>query len=255
MKNALFMCLLALVLASNSLAAGKGPDIRIIDNRVSMQAEAVPLSRLLKLLDRVTGMTSKVPPELANRNVSVRFSNLSFDDAIHKIFEGLPLDYVVVQGQGIMVTGISQTITATSSAAPFSPPPPQDSFTEENPAFAPPGQVPFQPGNANPPAMIQTPFGPRPNPNAAANQNIQQQGIMPGGATTIVPNNGMSPMAPNQPANNPFNSTLPGFNTQPGTINSTPNNQPFGSNPVFPNQPAQPNSTPPGYPMGTRPIP
>src|SRR5215471_6002827 len=82
---------LALTLTVNGVSAGSGPDIRIIDNKVSIQAEAVPLSRLLRLLDQATGMASKVPPELANRNVSVRFANLQFDEAIQKIFEGQPL--------------------------------------------------------------------------------------------------------------------------------------------------------------------
>src|SRR5262245_12164288 len=106
MKYAL-IALLSISLLGTTFGAAKGPEIRIVDNKVSIQAEAVPLSRLLRLLDQATGMTSKVPPELANRNVSVRFSDLKLDDAVHKIFEGLPLDYVLIEGHGIVVTGTS----------------------------------------------------------------------------------------------------------------------------------------------------
>src|SRR5215468_11037543 len=103
MKMFLSSVLISVLLTLNGLAAESGPEIRIIDNKVSIQAEAIPLSRLLHLLDQATGLTSKVPPELANRNVSVRFTNLSFDEAIQKIFEGQPLDYVVVAGKSIIV--------------------------------------------------------------------------------------------------------------------------------------------------------
>ena len=88
MKYALIAALLSISLLGTTFGAAKGPEIRIVDNKVSIQAEAVPLSRLLRLLDQATGMTSKVPPELANRNVSVRFSDLKLDDAYpgpHKV--------------------------------------------------------------------------------------------------------------------------------------------------------------------------
>src|SRR5262245_39178965 len=113
-------CILVLA-AIPALSAGKAPEIQIIDGKVSMQAEAVPLGRLLRLLDAATGMTSKVPPELANRNVSVRFSGLDFDTAVRKIFEGQPFDYVFVNGKGIHVTALAQAspTTVTSGPAPY----------------------------------------------------------------------------------------------------------------------------------------
>src|SRR5436190_22402606 len=98
-------CAFAL-LAGSAAAAGKAPEIQIINGKVSIQAEAVPLGRLLRLFDAATGMTSKVPPELANRNVSMRFSGLPFDAAIRKMFEGQPLDYVLIKGKGIVVTAV-----------------------------------------------------------------------------------------------------------------------------------------------------
>ena len=70
----------------------------MVDDQVSIHAEAVPLGRLLGLLDRTAGTTSTVPPELANRNVSAQFAGLPLDQAVKKVFEGLPLDYVVLEG-------------------------------------------------------------------------------------------------------------------------------------------------------------
>jgi len=215
--------ILSLALLGTSFAAGKGPDIRIIDNRVSIQAEAVPLARLLRLLDEATGMTSKVPPELANRNISVRVSDVKLTDAVHKIFEGLPLDYVLLEGKAIIVTAASQqTAVAENNAAPYNPPPPpqENAFVEENAPFVPPpmnnnpamnafppvnnpamnqGMNPAMNPNPNQqPAMIQTPFGQIPNPRA--NQQPVQQNVAP----TVIPGQ--------VPPPNPFNSTLPGFN-------------------------------------------
>src|SRR5262245_33955157 len=107
MKHALIIGLVSMCLLGATFGQNKGPEIRSVDNKVSIQAEAVKLSRLLRLLDSVTGVTPKVPTELANRNVSVRFSDLKIDAAVRKIFEGLPIDYVLIEGKGIVVTGTS----------------------------------------------------------------------------------------------------------------------------------------------------
>jgi hypothetical protein len=260
MKNALITTLLSISLLGTVFGATKGPEIRSVDGKVSIQAEAVPLSRLLLLLDQATGMTSKVPPELANRNVSVRFSDLKIADAIRKIFEGLPLDYVLIQGHGIVVTGTSQPATATAGGpAPFTPPAPQDTFTEDNPPFMPPQVVQPNPAMQNQPAIINTPFGPRQNPNAIPNgMPVQQQGVLPNpNAFPPQPvNGGLAPMvAPGQPVNNPFNSSLPGFNSAPGAnTNTLPTPNPFGANPVFPGGTPQPYQSPTPLPP-VRPIP
>jgi hypothetical protein len=255
MKTFLALALISLLFTLNGVAAGAGPEIRIIDNKVSIQAEAIPLSRLLRLFDQATGLTSKVPPELANRNVSVRFSNVTFDEAIRKIFEGQPLDYVFVEGRGIIVTGNSQTLTAARNTpgAP-SAPPPQETMNEENnfPPFMPangqqpqmgiPGAVNGANGAQNQPAMIQTPFGAIPNPRA----NQPQQGASP----MVTPGQAVAP----------FNNGLPGFNNsnQLPTMQSTPAfgtpttqpNSPFGT-PTQPNAPFNNspfNNTPQSYP-------
>src|SRR5262245_21906214 len=113
------VCLFALM-SSVAFAADKAPEIQIIDGKVSIQAEAVPLSRLSSLFDAAAGMTSKVPSELATRTVSVRFKGLDFDAAVRKIFEGQPFDYVVVNGRGIIVTGLAQS-TASAATLPNQP--------------------------------------------------------------------------------------------------------------------------------------
>src|SRR5262249_28772646 len=197
MKKLLAFLIVPLAFTVNGIAAESGPDIRIVDNKVSIQAETIPLSRLLRLLDEATGMTSKVPPELANRNVSVRFANLTLEDAVHKIFEGQPVDYVVVAGKGIIVTGSSQASptrnVATNSSAPL------ENTPEENPAFLPPqmqqqpipGIVNGMPNGVNgvngvngaaqnQPAMIQTPFGQIPNPRAQQSQQGTTPMVTPG---------------------------------------------------------------------------
>src|SRR5262245_18416091 len=126
------------LLAGAAFADGKAPEIRIVDGQVWMQAEGVPRGRLLRLFDAAKGLNSKVPPELSNRIVSVRFSGLSFDAAIRKIFEGQPFDYVLIQRKGIVLTAVAQqTGTTTAGPSPFA----------EQAAFPAPGfgQDPDQP--------------------------------------------------------------------------------------------------------------
>jgi hypothetical protein len=213
----------------------------VIDNKVSMDVESITLGRLLELFDRATGLESTVPPALANRTLSVKFEGLTFDDAVRKIFEGQPIDYVVVGRQGIMVTALSQPGGPESSPTPaYNPVPPQieqQSFLGEDqpaPSFPPPQAVPGMPvpvpgaapgavPNNNPfnqqqqPAVIQTPFGPIPNPRAG--QPIQNglptgQPTQPspfGNAVPVTPATpfGTMPQPPAQPNNNIFGNTSP----------------------------------------------
>ena len=201
--------------AQAAQAADKGPNIQIVDGKVTITAEAVPLARLLTLLDRATGMTSKVPPDLANRNVSVRVSGLNLEDAIDKIFEGQPLNYIMIQGQSIVVTGLAQTITANRGPAPYSPPQPQDNvFVNDLPPFPNPQQPNQAMNGQGQPAMVQTPFGMMVNPNV---QQQQQQ-------------NNNSPMsAPGQQNNTIFGSSnSTPFGSTPVNTLGNPNNNPFG---------------------------
>src|SRR5581483_3093438 len=101
MKQRLLSAIFCILLVSPAFAA-KGTEIDLVDNKLSIDADMVPLSRLLRLLDMATGMKSKVPPDLANRNISVKFSGLPLNDGIRKIFQGQPFDYAVLAGQGII---------------------------------------------------------------------------------------------------------------------------------------------------------
>ncbi|HYR89560.1 MAG TPA: hypothetical protein VE422_36130 [Terriglobia bacterium] len=224
MKQWLGVLILVGFFATGALALGNGPEISVVDDKLSVNVDSIPLGRLLGLLDRATGMQSKVPAELANRSLSVRFSGLSFDDAVKKIFQGQPYDYVVIGRQGIIVTAMSQG----SGAGP-----------EPGPAFAAaPAQVveqPFmqdiQPPQAFPPippgqqpAIIQTPFGPIANPRA--NQPAMPNGNQP------IPGQMPTPIFGAPPGfGMPVGGTPPGG----GTPNSNGQNGLFGNTPIFQN--------------------
>ena len=248
MKQWAVAVILVTSLTVGVFAAVKGPEIVVLDDKFSISADAVSLGRLLRLLDQATGMTSKVPPEIANRNISVRFSGLSFDDGVRKIFQGQPYDYVVIPGQGIVITAVSQAISgAEPQPAPVFNPPgapeQQQPFIDDNqPPFPQPGQAVPQPGmvptpfpgalpNGNPfnpqqqqPAVIQTPFGPIANPRA--NQPF--------------PPNGSAPVQ-QVPFGSPAGANPFGANT-----NTNPNPNPNGQNQLFGNVP--PIFTNPGQP-------
>jgi hypothetical protein len=232
MKQRLLSASLCVLMVTPAFAA-KGPEIDLVDNKLSVDAEMVPLSRLLRLLDLATGMKSKVPPELANRNVSVKFSGLSLNDGIRKIFQGQPFDYAVLAGESVIVTAPSQNITGNETLPAYSASPtPETPFVQEfqQQQIQP---VPGQPGVAGQPqqpAMIQTPFGNLPNPRAP------QQPATPlsaPGQNTLFPNSNPNPFAQQaqpgvpangQPTNSPFGT--PNAFGAPGTIGSS---SPFGT--------------------------
>jgi hypothetical protein len=231
--------ILAGTMATAAFAGDKGPNIQILDNKLSIDAESIPLSRLLRLLDLATGMQSKVPPELANRNISVKFSGLDLDEGVRKVFQGLPLDYIVIAGQGIVVTAASQSITASDSAPVYTPPQPA------------PMDQPFiqdfnQPGGQ--PPTIQTPFGPMTNPRAGQ--------PMPPNAPLSVPGQ-QNPMFPGPPGQQqpqpgmiqtPFG---PITNPNPG---GAPNTPPFGTPNSFGQPPTPGVPTAPANPLNPSPL-
>jgi len=191
------------------------------------------------LLDLATGMQSKVPPELANRNISVKFSGLSVDDGIRKIFQGLPFDYVTVAGQGVIVTAASQAGTVAEAPAAYNPPmqaqqPPQQPidqpFNQDFPPVGQPGMlnIPGQPVQINQPqqqpAMIQTPFGPIANPRAG-------QPAQPAAPVTQ-----QNPLFPASPAQQPASGVI-------GAQQAAPT--PFGTPVPFGSQQSNPNSVTP----------
>jgi len=215
MKHLVAALFLSMII-TGSFAAGKGPEINLVDNKLSINAETIPLGRLLRLLDLATGMQSKVPAELANRNISVKFSGLSLEDGVRKIFQGQPLDYVVVEGRGVTVTSASQTTPVGAESAPiynapqaqpFSPQPVEQPFTPDFPQVPvpQPGQPPIP---QQQPPTIQTPFGPIANPRAG--QPVPQ--IVPAPAPAQ-----QSPLFPDQRLN------------QPGTVGGPPTPTPYGT--------------------------
>ena len=163
-------------------------DVSVVDDRISIKAEAVGLGELLSMFDRAAGTESSVPVELAGRNVSVVFTELDFDAAVDKIFEGLSLDYIVVGRRRIMVIAISGVASNTSGAVTNSNSiiTTAPSAQSVQPVTAAPGFNPFQAagfgnqaggtqGGVNPvvqqqPAVVQTPFGPIVNARANAPQ-------------------------------------------------------------------------------------
>jgi hypothetical protein len=239
MKRWLAAFILVSMVCSGAGAAGKGPEINLIDNKLSVNAEGVSLGRLLQLVDMATGMKSKVPPELANRNISVKFSGLTVADAVRKIFQGQPFDYVLIGGQGVVVTAVSQTASGGESLPPYNPPPAAQSieqpFIQEFPTSPVVQAPPFQQQQAQP-AMVQTPFGPIPNPRAQQGQpnaiqtNAPQQNSLfpqigqPIGQPQTVPG------FPGSQPGNPFGTPSTFGTTNPGT---NPNNGLFGTVPVF----------------------
>ena len=249
MRNSLFAALFTLCVASASLAAPKGPKVDLVDNKLSINADSIQLGQLLRLLDMATGMQSKVPANLANRSVSVKFSGLDLEDGIRKMFQGQPLDYVVVEGQGVIITAASQTAGGPESAPvynnapgnqanaqPFQPQQMEQPFVEDLPQVMPqPGQAnPFQQQQPQPqPAMIQTPFGPIANPRVGQpNQQVtppppQPSPLFPGQPTNQQPVTGiLGPQQAAPPTVSPFGTPSP-FGTQQNSAN------PFGSPTVF----------------------
>lgn len=249
MRKWVFCGILSALLAVPAFAA-KGPEIALVNNKLSVDAESIPLSRLIRLLDQATGMKSKVPPDLANRNISVKFSGLNLSDGVRKIFQGQPFDYLVVEGQGIIITGASQMITGTETVPVYTPqpgePPPQPFVQDFQQPFPQPGvagqpPIPGQPVAGQPQqtqtTTLQSPFGPmtvqRPvQQNGALSSPGQNNALFPNTNQNPFPNNTAQPGAPTAQPANPFSSPSPFIPAQPqsngmgGATNLFPGNPP-----------------------------
>src|SRR5262245_31554784 len=128
MKTALITLTAILTLPLAAFAQGT-PEVRVSDGKVSISAMSIPVGRLLDLLDKAVGMKSEVKPELTNRLISVRFTNLELKEAVHKIFEGQPLNYLLIEGKGIRVVdaalgGGTTSIPSSPTSSPFQDSPP-----------------------------------------------------------------------------------------------------------------------------------
>jgi hypothetical protein len=104
---------LVLVLMASAAAFAQGPEVRLVDDKLSVDAEAVSLGSLLRLVDGATGMQSSIPPEWEGRNVSVKFSGLDVSAGLQMIFQGLPLNYVVIEGKRVVATAINTPAVPT----------------------------------------------------------------------------------------------------------------------------------------------
>ena len=154
MERWLRSLILAMLVAASSFAAGPRPQVVKFDQTVSIDVENMTLGRLLQLWDQATGMRSSVPRELSTETVSVSFSGLNLSDAVRKIFQKLPLDYVFIESQGIIVTGASQPVSFESApvyedvaqpavAEPEEQEPPQPLLRVEIPPRPPMAYTPF----------------------------------------------------------------------------------------------------------------
>ena len=244
MRTACLVLALAMLPTS---ALGQSPEIEVVDGKISMSVTAMPLGRLLSLIDRAMGTTSEVKPDLANRNISAQFTGLEFNDAVRKIFQGQPLNYMIVSGKGIRVTEVAQAGAATTASSA----PPQSPSFQEPQIF--PNSNPIPPtlslqapqpiinpaqGNAQQAGFSMTPFGPQPIPNAN-NQN---------GNPNAGPLSGPGALPPALGMNNPFNPTI--NNSQNGGnvngVNGGVNNTPFPSAPAAPPAPGSLGGATPG---------
>lgn len=245
-------------------------DVRVVDNRISLKAEAVGLGELLKILDRVVGTESSVPVELAGRKISVEFANLDFEDAVNKIFEGLSLDYIVVGRQRILVTAVSGvppnnigTVSAPNSIATSTLSPPNSPLISTAPSTNPfqlpdfgnqagSNQIGANPFEAQqPPAMVQTPFGPIPNPRVNENaggtplagplSRFGQAGFPAGDAQSL----GMSSTRTSLPSNQTDTSQPNMFGNTSPTILDLNKQQPASQVPVPQSIPATPPTSSP----------
>jgi hypothetical protein len=180
--------------------AQTAPQVVNIDQKLTINVENITLSRLLRLWDQATGTHSSVPPELANKIVSVRFSGLPLDDAVQKLFQDLPFDYVFVRGQGISITGLSQKHVSPQPAVVQSAPSINNVDVNAVQRMKPEARTPLPAEIVNrtpppPPTIVSTQFGPTVVPEG--NQNSQLPPIFTPMPTTTPPAG-----APNGPAQN-----------------------------------------------------
>jgi hypothetical protein len=219
--------LLGLVLLQGSAYADE-PKIEVIDGKISITAQAVPLGRFLAMFDKAMGLKSEVKPGLENRNVSVQFTGLNFNEAIRKIFQGQPYNYVVTQGKGIKVidlvtsgasSGVPETQSFSNPSQPFNAPPPPQINNVNNPNFNNPNQA--QPaassifgGPAQPAANANAP-----NPNAP----LSGPGVIP---PPLGANNPLNNPINNNPVNSPIGGSNNGGNILPNPAVSVPSQPP-----------------------------
>jgi len=208
--------LLGLTILQGSAYADE-PKIEVIDGKISITAQAVPLGRFLAMFDKAMGLKSEVKPGLENRNVSVQFAGLNFNDAIHKIFQGQPYNYVVIQGKGIKVldiatsggsSGIADSQPFSSSSQPINSPILQQPINQINPINNNPNQQPASSIFGGPAQPAANANAPNPNPP------LSGPGMIP------------PPLGANNPLNNPIGGANTGGNILPNPAVPAPSAPP-----------------------------
>ena len=149
--------LIPVLFAGMSGFAAQEPELVNRDGRISINVDDVTLTHLISLWDEATHMQSSTPPGLGDRRLTLHVSGLTLNDSVQRIFENQGLDYVFIPGQGIVVTGVSESDVATAEP---------ESSDEDEPAVveqAATEPIPFTDTRPEPPSMVPTPFGLIPN--------------------------------------------------------------------------------------------
>src|SRR5262249_46292551 len=113
--------ILAGILAGEVFADKRGPEVLNIDGKISIQADAAPLGRLMRLWDGATGMHSTVPAELAGQKLTVHFSGQSVNDALRKIFDGQPFGYVLIEDRVVITPEMASESEIEPEPVPLPP--------------------------------------------------------------------------------------------------------------------------------------
>ena len=192
-----------LILPGQGFAA-VGPKVVNQDGKISISANRITLGALLTLWDEATGMKSTVPPELADRKLSVAFTGLSENEAIRTIFLGQPFGFTFVQGHGIVVT-LQSPWPSVAEDQPEPPPvaaPPDVGIIQAVPEMQNPEVQRMKPQYAvpeQPVTITPSPFGPIVRPAGSEPPLVQ---LPP------VPEAPLPPpfFRPNVPANTPSGS-------------------------------------------------
>jgi hypothetical protein len=205
MREWLGTIILAGILGLDGFAAGQGPEVTNVDQKISISADDITLDRLIRLWDQATAMQSVVPPELANRKLSIHFTGLPISDALRKMFNGQPFDYILVEGHGILIMERSQSEPVAQSADVSNP---VEQVIEPPVSQEPPSLI--VPPPEQQPTILQTPFGPTVSPYTNQTPVVQLPPVLPAPpffALTVPP---LPPAgAPNGPIQNMLFGPLP----------------------------------------------
>ena len=188
--------------------AAQEPEVAIRDGRISINVDDVTLTHLLSLWDEANHMQSSTPPGLGDRRLTLHVSGLTVNDSVQRMFENQEFDYVFVPGQGIIVTGVSESAAPTAEAEPSDQDEPQivEQATTEPITLADPG--------GRSPSVVPTPFGPIPTSNIPLVH-------LPPAFGEVLPS--------------PFFATRPHPTPPAGAANGAPENDLFGPISIYPN--------------------